>query len=79
MTRRPGRGEGLRPAGLPGLGGEPATPDGLADAERTHIVRVLECCRWRIERRGRAAERLGLRPSTLRNRMKRLGIHRADG
>ena len=37
---------------------------------------VLERCRWTIEGRGQAAERLGLSPSTLRNRMRKLGIKR---
>jgi formate hydrogenlyase transcriptional activator len=48
----------------------------LAAAERAHIVRVLESCDWAIQGHGRAAERLGLRPSTLRNRMRKLGIRR---
>jgi formate hydrogenlyase transcriptional activator len=55
---------------------EAATTEGLADTERAHILRVLERCTWRIEGRGQAADRLGLHPSTLRNRMKRLGIRR---
>jgi transcriptional regulator with GAF, ATPase, and Fis domain len=48
----------------------------LRDIERAHIVQVLERCRWTIEGRGQAAERLGLHPSTLRNRMRKLGITR---
>lgn len=50
--------------------------ESLRDAERTHIVDVLERCQWTIEGRGRAADRLGLNPSTLRNRMRKLGIKR---
>jgi transcriptional regulator with GAF, ATPase, and Fis domain len=53
-----------------------STFDNLQQAERVHIVRILESCGWAIEGRGQAAERLGLRPSTLRNRMKKLGIRR---
>ena len=50
--------------------------ENLRDTERTHIIDVLERCRWMIEGRGQAADRLGLHPSTLRNRMKKLGIRR---
>jgi len=46
----------------------------LADIDRTHILSVLRDCDWRIKGRGNAAERLGLNPSTLRYRMKKLGI-----
>ncbi len=55
--------------------GSPAL-ETLQETERAHIVRVLEHCHWAIEGRGQAAERLGLRPSTLRNRLKKLGIRR---
>ena len=48
-----------------------------ADAvERAHFVRVLERCGWRITGHGNAAESLGLRPSTLRSRLKKLGVAR---
>jgi formate hydrogenlyase transcriptional activator len=50
--------------------------EALRDTERVHIEQVLERCRWTIEGRGQAAERLGLNPSTLRNRMRKLGITR---
>jgi transcriptional regulator with GAF, ATPase, and Fis domain len=48
----------------------------LADAERNHIVQVLEACGWRVRGLGGAAEILGLNPSTLESRMKKLGIRR---
>jgi formate hydrogenlyase transcriptional activator len=48
----------------------------LQDAERAHILEMLERCGWTIEGRGQAADRLGLNPSTLRNRMRKLGIKR---
>ena len=51
-------------------------PERLEDAERAHIAAVLERCGWTVEGRGQAAERLGLRPSTLRNRMRKLGLRR---
>ena len=48
----------------------------LEEVERMHILEVLEECRWQIRGRRRAAERLGLHPSTLYSRMKKLGIGR---
>jgi DNA-binding NtrC family response regulator len=46
----------------------------LEAIERAHIRRVLEAVGWRIEGDRGAAERLGLNPSTLRGRMRKLGI-----
>jgi formate hydrogenlyase transcriptional activator len=54
---------------------EPPTRQ-LLDVEREHIVRVLEECGWRLKGPGNAAARLGMNPSTLRSRMKKLGIER---
>jgi len=48
----------------------------LVDVERRHITSVLETTRWRIEGVGGAAHLLGLKPSTLRSRMLKLGIAR---
>jgi transcriptional regulator with GAF, ATPase, and Fis domain len=48
----------------------------LEEVERAHVQRVLEACGWRINGEGNAADRLGLHPSTLRFRMKKLGIER---
>ncbi len=48
----------------------------LEDADRHHILEVLERCDWKIKGQGNAAECLGLPPSTLRLRMKKLGIVR---
>jgi transcriptional regulator with GAF, ATPase, and Fis domain len=48
----------------------------LQDVERTHILKVLGECGWRIAGRGNAAERLGMNRSTLRSRMEKLGIER---
>lgn len=53
------------------------TADDIQDAARAHIVQVLEKCGWKIKGPGNAAERLGLNPSTLRSRLKKLGISRA--
>lgn len=48
----------------------------LEDVERRHIRSVLEEFDGRIEGEDGAAAVLGLRPSTLRSRMKKLGIER---
>jgi transcriptional regulator with GAF, ATPase, and Fis domain len=53
-----------------------STPDRLNENEREHILRILDRCRWRINGEGNAAAVLGLKPSTLRSRMQKLGIRR---
>ena len=50
----------------------------LEDVERTHILKILGECGWRIAGRGNAAERLGMNRSTLRSRMEKLGIGRPN-
>lgn len=51
-------------------------PQTLEAMERTHIMSVLEKCDWKISGKGNAAETLGLNASTLRSRMKKLGVRR---
>jgi formate hydrogenlyase transcriptional activator len=48
----------------------------LYDLERTHILRVLEQTRWVVEGEQGAARVLGLHASTLRGRMRKLGIQK---
>ena len=48
----------------------------LAAAEREHILRILQETGWKIEGLSGAASILKLHPSTLRFRIKKLGIHR---
>ncbi len=48
----------------------------LHDEERHHILQTLTLLDWRIEGPGGAAEQLGLAPSTLRSRMRKLAIRR---
>jgi len=48
----------------------------LRRVERDHIASVLVGCGWRVEGRGQAAEKLSMNPSTLRYRMRILGIRR---
>jgi len=50
--------------------------ENLEDVERTHIVKVLEQCNWKIRGNDGAAECLGLKRTTLQSRMKKLGIQR---
>ena len=54
-------------------------PTTLDEAEQAHIGRTLEQTGWRIEGPGGAAELLGLRPSTLRSRIKKHGLRRPVG
>ena len=49
-------------------------PITLSEAERDHIIATLEKTGWRIKGRNGAAERLGMKPSTLYTRMQKLGI-----
>ncbi len=59
------------------LAGGPARREGeSASNERIELLDVLEQCCWVIEGELGAARRLGLKPSTLRSRMRRLGIER---
>jgi formate hydrogenlyase transcriptional activator len=48
----------------------------LHDAERTHILRVLEETKWVIGGPNGAAARLGMKRTTLQSRMQKLGISR---
>jgi transcriptional regulator with GAF, ATPase, and Fis domain len=50
----------------------------LEEMERAHIRRVLEGTRWVIEGDRGAARILGLNPSTLRGRMRKLGIRKTS-
>jgi len=50
----------------------------LTSVERNHIIDVLQQTDWKIAGPGGAASLLGMPSSTLRSRMKRLGISRKD-
>jgi transcriptional regulator with GAF, ATPase, and Fis domain len=52
--------------------------DRLVDVEREHVRCVLEMSGWRIRGAGGAADRLGMRPTTLETRMAKLGLRRAS-
>jgi formate hydrogenlyase transcriptional activator len=50
--------------------------DRLIDVEKEHVRQVLDITRWRIRGANGAADRLGLRPTTLESRMAKLGLTR---
>jgi transcriptional regulator with GAF, ATPase, and Fis domain len=62
------------------LGNENETNHGhiftLQELEKDHIHKVLQLTSWRVSGRCGAAEKLGLKPTTLEARMKKLGIRR---
>ncbi|MEA1928858.1 MAG: helix-turn-helix domain-containing protein [Candidatus Auribacterota bacterium] len=46
----------------------------MTEVEKAHIKMILNESKGKIAGPGGAAERLGINPSTLRSRMKKLGI-----
>jgi transcriptional regulator with GAF, ATPase, and Fis domain len=73
----PGSALSLCGAWLPTLEQLPVgEPISLVDIERKHIMNVLKSVGWRVEGEGGAARVLGMKPSTLRSRMAKLGIAR---
>jgi transcriptional regulator with GAF, ATPase, and Fis domain len=64
------------------LSAAPSLPVSAADSvtlqqsQRAHILQVLEQTGWRVRGPGGAAERLGIKPTTLESRMQKLGIKR---
>jgi transcriptional regulator with GAF, ATPase, and Fis domain len=58
----------------PGTSPEVQNPTALASLVHDHIRATLESTGWRIRGAGGAAERLGLKPTTLESRMARLGL-----
>jgi formate hydrogenlyase transcriptional activator len=73
---------GGRPQPPSPAAGEPPPLAGVAEplpleaAERMHIEAALTRCGWRIEGPHGAAAELAIHPSTLRSRMKKLGLQR---
>jgi transcriptional regulator with GAF, ATPase, and Fis domain len=80
------------PGGEPGPrstapGPQPA-PDGenpgflteseMRDRERVNLLAVLEKSGWKIKGENGAAELLGIKPTTLISRIKKLGLKRAE-
>ena len=55
-----------------------APPPTLADAERAAIIRALRQAEGRVSGGAGAAAILGLKPTTLHAKMKKLGVRRRD-
>jgi transcriptional regulator with GAF, ATPase, and Fis domain len=66
----------LRVPLAPPPGSPPDAPRTLADAERQHILAALHKTGWRIRGPDGAAQLLGVKPTTLESRLKKLGIAR---
>jgi transcriptional regulator with GAF, ATPase, and Fis domain len=56
---------------------EVPSPQSIEQVERGHLLAVLMQTNWRIEGSDGAAALLNLNPSTLRSRMKKLGVQRS--
>ncbi len=56
--------------------GSTSKSNSLLEIEHAHILQVLEQARWKIEGKNGAAEMLEINPSTLRTRMRKLGIQK---
>jgi len=54
----------------------PSLPMTLQEVERRHVLQILEMTNWRVSGKMGAAEILGLKPTTLEARMKKLSIRR---
>ena len=66
-------------SGRPAAAETASTPGGgrtLEQLERARILEALDLTKWRVSGPKGAAVRLGLKPTTLESRMKRLGIVR---
>ncbi|MCH7950641.1 MAG: sigma 54-interacting transcriptional regulator [Candidatus Dadabacteria bacterium] len=63
---------------LPGIRSEtpPQEIKPITEVERDHISYILNMTNWRIRGKSGAAEILGLKPTTLESRLKKLGIKR---
>src|SRR5262249_39647486 len=77
----PGRSVGLtpgRPLVRDSIGSAGNEPLALEEIERRHIIEMLNRSNWKIDGPNGAAGLLKLNPSTLRSRIKKLGIRRSS-
>lgn len=63
-------------AGVP-AGGDILTEDEIRRRERDNVLAALDRCGWRVYGDGGAAQLLGVKPTTLASRMKKLGLEKA--
>jgi formate hydrogenlyase transcriptional activator len=68
--------EGLLPAETGGHGPRGGSAPTLEELERQHILETLQQTGWRVAGPKGAAVLLGLKPTTLEARMKKLGVQR---
>jgi transcriptional regulator with GAF, ATPase, and Fis domain len=81
LETAPAPGAQMTPAHIaPSSGNEEpaASSAALKDVERRHIMAVLKQAQWRIDGPHGAARLLNMNPSTLRSRLKKLGIQRSS-
>jgi len=80
-TGLPAAGTATVSAPAPAGGAQPASAGFLTEAQmkeqqRANLIAALKAANWKISGKGGAADRLGLRPSTLTDRMRALEIKR---
>ena len=71
--------EALTPAAVnatPGTKPVVLTEEAMRDAQRRNLIAALETANWRVSGQGGAAELLGIRPTTLADRMRSFGIEK---
>jgi transcriptional regulator with GAF, ATPase, and Fis domain len=66
------------PIPQPAVARQPQVSVTLKKLEIEHIRATLESTNWRVRGHGGAAQRLGLKPTTLETRMAKLGVFRPD-
>jgi len=57
---------------------KPEVFDSLEEAQRKHIIEVLQHTSWKVSGANGAAELLGLRPTTLYSKIDKLEIRRSN-
>ena len=55
---------------------EIVTEDEMRRRERANLVAALQQTKWKLSGEGGAAEMLGIKPTTLASRIKKMGIER---
>ncbi|HET9235555.1 MAG TPA: sigma 54-interacting transcriptional regulator, partial [Candidatus Eisenbacteria bacterium] len=75
-SQNPGAGNG-GPSPEPLASEDILNENALRRLERENMIAALERCGWRVGGKDGAAELLGLSPSTLKSRMKTMGVERA--